>query len=490
MATNPYFTQLHTQRFTLVGAPLQRDGFGLKDQRFLNMYPELIPSPISEGKKYYLKKRPGLELMITQAPGRVGNNGRGVWWWNQTIYSVVGNTLYANGNGIYTFSTTTGPIGFVEWLYQNGTVNLMVSDGTTIVQIDVTNTPTILSGYPIPHVPALVFLDGYLFVAALNSNIIWNCTLNDPTTWPNDQFISAEMYGATIQTIVKSNNYLACVTNVSVEWFYDNANATGSPLQRNAPAVSQFGTPAGTSVNQTEQEVILVGDTGNGGHTVWLIQGFQPTEVGTAPVREILDAEGAFINAIKAFTIQVAGHKFYVLNLVSQSRTLVYDFDEKMWHEWTSGPGQTVFQCSHATNSASVLGYVVNGSPILQDDATGVIFALSPQNYTDNFVTILCQVQTLKIDFDTIKRKRFNRLTLIGDSPNGEANCLISVQFSDDDYNTWSPQPGRSLLLNADYSTITNLGLARRRAFRFTFQQSFPLRLEAMELDVIQEVRR
>ena len=59
MSTNPYFTQYHTQRFSFIGSPQQRDGTATKDQRFLNMYPELIKSPISDGKKYYLKKRPG-----------------------------------------------------------------------------------------------------------------------------------------------------------------------------------------------------------------------------------------------------------------------------------------------------------------------------------------------------------------------------------------------------------------------------------------------
>ena len=74
MATNPYFTQLHTQRFSFIGSPQQRDGTYQKDQRFLNMYPELIKSPISDGKKYYLKKRPGVSRQV-----QVGSGAGTVW---------------------------------------------------------------------------------------------------------------------------------------------------------------------------------------------------------------------------------------------------------------------------------------------------------------------------------------------------------------------------------------------------------------------------
>lgn len=479
MATNPYFTQLHTQRFSFIGSPQQRSGLAGKDQRFLNMYPELIKSPITDGKKYYLKKRPGLVNFSTPSGG--SGLGRGVFYWNNSYYNVVGDTLYIGSNPLFTLTTSTGQCGFTVFEFATGGTQLIFSDGIHLWAITTTNSFTLLSGYPSPHIAAPIYLDGYIFLAQLNSTTIWNCQVQDPTTWPTDGFIDCEMYPYNIQTLTKAQNYLAAITGGSIEWFYDNANPTGSPLQRNAPAVSQFGTPAPSSVNQTEKEVILIGTTDNGGRTVWVIDGFQPTEIGNEPVREALDAEGSNIYTASAFTIQCAGHKWYVMNLYQNQRTFVYDFEEQMWHEWSSFLNQSCFRGIYAADS----GF---GTPTIQDNVSGTLYQLNAFQYSDFGNAINCQVTTSKLDFETIMRKRFFRLSLICDGPNADVNVPMAVAWSDDDYNTF--QGPVNLNVNSFYPTLTQLGIARRRAFQFTFTQPYPLRMEAFELDIVQEVRR
>lgn len=480
MASNPYFSPYHTERFSFIGSPQQRDGTFQKDQRFLNMYPELIKSPISDGKKYYLKKRPGTVSFQTLPTG----TAQGLYYWstNSNYYSVVGGVVYANGISILTISQTTNPVGFCE--YRDDTIDeLFICDGGHAWLIHSDNSVVAITdpNFPANHIAAPVFLDGYIFLAGAGTQTIHNSTLQDPTTWPTDGFIDAEMYPDNTVTLTKSQNYLVVVGIQSIEFFYDNGNSTGSPLQRNAPAVSQFGCPAPGTVNQTETEVILVGSTSNGGRTVWIIAGFQPTEIANEPVREALDLEGTGILNAAAFTIQVSGHKWYVLNLSTNGRTFVYDFEEKMWHEWSTGLTQTIFNWKFAADSGS-------GTPVLLGYNGGNSVTLTPTAFTDSGNLINCQVVTTKIDFDTIKRKRFYRLSLITDSPNLNINTPISVSWSDDDYNTWSVP--RTLQMNGTYPTTTQLGQSRRRAFNFTFQQPFALRMESFELDIIQEVRR
>jgi len=480
MATNPYFTQLHTQRFSFIGSPQQRDGTFAKDQRFVNLYPELIKSPISDGKKYYLKKRPGVTPFLSLGAGQ----GRGVFFWqtNGNYLSVVGNTLYSNSTPIKTLNTSTGPVGFTEFRTDTEDV-VVLCDGFNGWTIGVGNAVNLITdaNFPTPHIPNPVFLDGYLFLAHANTQTIHNSALQDQTIWPADGFIDAEMFPDNIVGLSKVQNYVAAIGGQSIEWFYDNANATGSPLQRNAPAVSQFGCPAPQTINQTEKELILVGSTSNGGRTIWVVDGFQPKEIANEPVREALDLEGPSINLATAFTIQCSGHKWYILNLFSASRTFVYDFDEQMWHEWSSLTG-TQFPFDYATDAG-------NGSPVLigQNNASSN-YMLSPTQFTDNGTAINCMAITSKLDFDTIMRKRIFRLSLIGDSPNGINNTPVTVYWSDDDYNTWSS--GTTLQLNGSYPTITQLGFTRRRAFKFVYQQPYSLRLESFELDIIQEVRR
>ena len=486
MATNPYFTQLHTQRFSFIGSPQQRDGTYLKDQRFLNLYPELIKSPITDGKKYYLKKRPGVALLASFSP----NVGQGIFYWaaNNTYYYAIGGVLYYGPSltPLITLSQSANPVGFCEFRGAAG-IFLVVVDGAKGWTIGTANTFVQITdvNFPNPHVPQPIYLDGYIFLAAQSSQTIHNSNLDDPNTWPSDGFIDAEMYPDNVVMLAKAQNYLVAIGTESVEFFYDNANATGSPLQRNAPAVSQFGTPAPYTVNQTERQVIMVGQTGNGGRTVWMIDGFQPKEIASAPVREALDLEGASLQLASAFTIQSSGHKWYVLTLQNAGRTLVFDFEEEMWHEWSSNLSQQRFAWRFATDNP-------NGGPTLMNFSTGQIGVLDPGTFTDCTPTgtspINCVATTSKIDFDTIKRKRFYRLTLTTDSPNGDTLVPITVYWSDDDYNTWSN--GTALQIGGMYPTITQLGYSRRRSFKFVYQQPYPLRMESFEVDITQEVRR
>jgi len=477
MATNPYFTQYHTQRFSLIGSPQQRDGDHIKDQRFLNLFPELIKSPISDGKKYYLKKRPGLHAFQSLPTG----TSQGFFYWRGNYYYAIGGVLYKNTTPLLNLTQSTGVVGFVEYRVDPAD-ELFVCDGhrAWLVNSDDTYITISSPNFPNPHIPMPIFFDGYIVLAGGNQRV-YNSALGDPNTWPADGFLDAEMYPDTLVGLAKVQNYVAAIGQASIEWFYDNANATGSPFTRNAPAVSQFGCPAPSTIVQTEKELILVGSTGTGGRTVWVIDGFQPTEIGNEPVREALDLEGADILFASGNTIQCLGHKWYILNLTSKQRTFVYDFEEKMWHEWTSGTDQAVFEGRFAADSGI-------GMPVWLGYLGGTSYYMSQSDYTDHGNTINCVAITVKIDFDTTKRKRFYRLSLVGDAPNGNNQTPVTVKWSDDDYNTWSS--GATLYLNGTYPTITQMGYGRRRAFQFVFQQPWPLRLESFELDIIQEVRR
>lgn len=492
MATNPYFTQLHTQRLSFIGSPQQRDGIGanrLVDQRFLNMYPELIRSPISDGKKYYLKKRPGLFASYQLPVSATATRALFYWANNNTTYTAADGTLYANTTPIITgMANSPAPVGICEYRDDNEDV-LFVCDGTSGWVVTLTNTITKITdaNFPSPHIPSPVFLDGYIFLIKQGGQTIHNSTLLNPLTWPSDGFIDAEMFPDNLVGLARVQNYIAAVGSFSIEWFYDNANATGSPLQRNAPAVTQLGCPAPATINQTEKELILVGQTANGGRTIWVIDGFQPSEIANEPIREALDKEGNSIGGASAFTIQVSGHKFFVLNLTSAQRTFVFDFEEKMWHEWNSGGANTgIFQMRWATDSAF-------GVPTMIGYSGNQVYTFDPTVYTDNGVNIFCQATTVKVDFDSMMRKRIFRLTLVGDIPD-TPNLLpnqsipMTVEWSDNDYNTWTT--GDSLNVAAQLPTIWQLGITRRRAFRFTFTQPYPLRVESFELDYTAEVRR
>lgn len=474
----PSVSTYDTKRISFISNPLQRSGVEpTKDARLVNMMVEEIALG-ANNKKYFVKSRPGLESSYSLTAGEA----REIFYWEYAgspyIIAVVGNLVYANASLVGTLTTTTGPVGITEHVSSVAVKSLVIVDGTkgytlaspasTIVEITAPDFPT-------PHVPDPIFMDGYIFLAKAGTQDVYNSALDDPTSWASGEYLSAEMYPDTIKALSKNNNYIYAVGSNSVEYMYDVGNSTGTPLARHAAAVQQFGTPAPLSVVQTEKEVILIGSTSNGGYTVWTIDGFKETEIGIPSVKAIFAVEGVALANARAYCIRSAGQKLYIINL--STRTLVYSFDTKMWSEWSSDattPTTFVGQC--ATDGSE-------GKPYLLNKTNGVVYTMNELVHTDNGAPFRCEITTAKEDFDSINRKTMSRFAIIGDSPDyGGSYNTLSVEWSDDDYNTWST--ARNLTFTYDFPCITQLGAFRRRAFRIRYTSPRFLRFEGFEVDI------
>lgn len=476
---NPTISTYDTKRLNFTINPLQRSGSTPeKDAILTNMLVEVFQNPDGQNTKVFVKSRPGLNQIYSNTAG----TGRGIYYWlvsgtGYAIY-VIGNTVYSNGTSLTTLTTSTGQVGFTEFVSSTGTVSLVMVDGTKgYVFSSPTVAPTMITDvdFPTPHVPMPVFLDGYLFLAKANTQDVYNSNLDDPALWTAGDFISAEMYPDKIVALSKNNNYIYAIGHSSVEYLYDAATATGSPLARHDSAVQQFGSAAPGSVVQTEKEVIFIGETGNGGHTVWTIDGFKEKEIGTPAVRSAFRVEGNNLINATGHCIRAAGQKLYIVNLSNKS--LVYSFDTQMWSLWTSGAdGSDNFLGTYATDGPNGMAYILG-------EANGKVYQISEAYFDDAGTAFLCQIVTPKYDMETFNRKFCSRLAIIGDIPDstGVYNT-IQVAWTDDDYNTWSTD--RDLSFNNDFPTIAQLGSFRRRAFRFKYSSPKLLRLEAFEIDI------
>jgi hypothetical protein len=329
--------------------------------------------------------------------------------------------------------------------------------------------------FPTPHVPMPAFLDGYLCVAKANTADVYNSDLNDPFTWTAGDFISAEMYPDIIVGLVRNNNYINAIGTNSVEFLYDAANATGSPLGRHDGVVLQFGCAAAGTIVGTEKEVVFVGETGNGGHTVWFIDGYKPDEIGTPAIKGVLLNEGSSLANATAHCIRVSGQKVYILCL--SSRTLVYSFDSKIWTEFDSGAtGGSTFFGGHSTDGP-------NGTAYILGKTSGKTYQMGEAYLDDSGTNFQCQIITDKHNFDVMDNKFMSRLSIVGDIPDTtNVDNGLSVEWSDDDYNTWTT--ARTLDMGAEQPSIRQLGKFRRRAFRFKYAKPHLLRLEGVEVDI------
>jgi hypothetical protein len=526
----PETSTYKTVRFPFVGAFNTRDATGAKDQRYINCFPETVKAPGVKGQRVYLIKRPGLTTSISHTAGEA----RGCILWNSKVYSVVGNTLYSNTTNILTLGTSTGTVGFVaangtiDYLFIcDGTDGYVINTSDVVTQVNVTYTawaattaytlgdyriptaantiyykvttagtsaggepawPTVIGdtivdgsvtwtaygyygGFPSPHITAPQYADGYLFLAAANSADIYNSDLDQPDSWQTSSFIVAEMYPDNIVTLSRQNNQVVAFGEGSTEFFYDAANATGSPLARNDGAAQQIGCMAKDATVSFERSMFFIGQSGIGGHAVWEIEGFKPNKVSLEWVDRALDAEQSGVANIKGFILRISGHQFYVINL--STRTLVYDTEEKMWSEWStnSSGSHITFACNYSCDSP--------GYALLQHATNGKLYQFNPTIYQDDGTNILVEATTSPIDFETINQKTINRLSLVCDRI--ASSTLGYFSFSKDDYTTWSTPRSVDLSLRPFLTRVA--GRFRRLAIKFTYADNYPVRIEDLEID-------
>lgn len=443
-----------------------------KDQRFVNCYFEPLQNPVTNQTTYYLRKRPGSTNRI-QPPGGAAT-GRGVYSWKGDIYSVFNNKIYKNTTDLgVTMTTSTGQVAFAETHPAAVTQYLCINDGIKLFCINTGGTvTTVTTNFPSPNTGDLVYFDRYFFVMT-SQGLIYNCNLDDPTTWDPSKFISTNMNNGPGISLTSQNNLILGMTDIAIQAFYDNANASGSPLNSYDQAIQQVGCAAQQSVVRSEENVYWVGTARIGDYTVYQLSGTSGlTEIATPPIRRYLSAEGTSIQNCTSFAIRMGGHFFYVLNLPVADRSFAYDVETKLWAEIEGTTADKKWGiCSFADH---------DGDTILQSSTSGWIYTQLDNTFTtaDGDYRVLARVG--KLDFDDFSRKFYSRFALVGDQQT--SSTPVTLTYSDDDYQTFVGT--RTIDMSSARPFVFQLGSSYRRAWQLQYTGPNPLRLEAIELRV------
>jgi hypothetical protein len=359
---------------------------------------------------------------------------------------------------------STGPTDTSGTAFSNGSA--------TLVWAGIAATATaLLNGFPTSStvVPGAAYFDTYIFVMTSDGKI-WNSEPNNPNNWDALNFITAEAEPDQGVALAKHLNYLIAFGQWSTEFFYDAANTVGSPLLPNQTFRIEFGCANGDSVVEMEQTVVWVGVGQNTGRMVLMLDGTRPIQVSDASIERILN--GSSLTNVRAYSLKVSGHYFYVLNLLDDNMTLVLDVKSKQWCIWTS----------YLDNKEDILDGVFytsyNNKSYSLDNLDGKLYNISEESYSDDAGPIQFRIRTNLIDASSTKRKFIGRLEVVGD----KIGATLRVRHTDDDYNNWSQY--RNVDLNANRSVLYQNGSFRRRAYEFFSTDDVPLRLQACEVDV------
>lgn len=243
-------------------------------------------------------------------------------------------------------ATKNGDAAATSYFMFKTTTKAYAISGTTLTTVTDVD-------YPAETVPGVVHLDGFFFVMKSNSKI-YNSALEDPLSWGALDFISAEIEPDAGVAIAKHQNYVVALKESTTELFYNAANASGSPLARLSNAAIQIGCGSGYSVANLNGCLFFISRTRARGLSVHYFpaEAIQPVEIATPGIQRVLNA--ADLTTVHCFAGKIGGHSFYVVNLVTEGITLVFDLQSQVWSQWTFLTAQSAKSITSLTQSNGV----------------------------------------------------------------------------------------------------------------------------------------
>lgn len=449
----------------------------MKDFIPLNGFFDLIQDKGAEDKDYLFVKRDGT-VGYPYIPS--GATIRGLHYWKEedilliaydgsiALVTASTGTIITIGNP---FATTTGPVGFVDFQYANGDVKVVACDGSRLITIDTSyvfvtgsdpDMPTPMSPYP-------VYLDGYLFIIKAGTSDIYNSNLDNPLAYTSGDFITAEMAPDTLQRIDRTRNYIVAFGTQSIEYFYDAANASGSPLNRNDTPFKQVGYLGGLVRNESRLFFVGQSDGPAANPEVYMLEDFKMQPVSNPPLRRFMQPTSTFNAAI----CSQGGRDFYILN--SSDITYMIDLDTGLWTR-LAFKQQTTFPVLYST---SIIRNNVGHTTIMAFSGSMELYLFDPDVYQDDGENFTVRLQTDKQMFDTFHEKYMSRILVVGDRP--ASNATLQLRWSDDDYQTY--ESFRNIELNQELPDTQRAGRFRRRAFDLWLTENVPWRVRHLEID-------
>jgi hypothetical protein len=349
-------------------------------------------------------------------------------------------------------------------------------------------------------------------VGGKSNGRIYNSNVNDATAWTANDFITAEREDDELSYVAKHHDHVVAMGASTMEFFYNNANPSGSPLARRTDLFYRIGVVATDAVWEAGDKIVFVGTDARGGVDVYVLENFQIRKVSTHGIGSFLTSVLIQSN-ISAFAsgASAQGKTFYLLTVhttpsdITSQVTLALDIDSGFWSTWTTDSGDLdgqgnvpIIGWTQSTTRAPEqgVGILANGELIHMEDALspvdgiGVSGAYFEEEYfegstyfenasTNTSVAIPLGIRTGHQDLDDVRDKFCHKLQLVGDFTN-ESDTL-NIKYSDggnDDYGV-----NRAISTHRkDY--LTRLGKFSRRSWDLSYTGTQQLRLEALELDV------
>lgn len=476
-----------------IGASYTLQSVNVDCQRCVNLYPE--KNEMGTGKAaevFSLRGTPGLSTLLTLPTAPV----RGLYTASDgECYAVGGNTLYSISptwvaTVLGTLGTSTGPVRISDNGYQvavvdgSGTLYLWTPNGATFTTIDSSGS---YNGSDL-----ITYMDGYFI-------------FNNNSEGERNQFYLSALVNAVLGNIVVSFDGLdfgelvgtadSLVGPIAIDrqlWLFGQSTAqvwydTGAeafPFSPISGAYIEIGCAAKFSIAKIGNSPLWLGSNSEGSGIVYMANGYVPQRISTFAVEQAIQSY-KFISDANAFTYQMDGHAFYVLNFPNANTTWVYDLTTGLWHERAyTNNGQ--LERHRADCHAFFFG-----AHLVGDYATGAIYQMSDSVYSDagNPITRLRTAPHLIADLDRVFYSKFQLDIETGVGIDGAGQGVtpqVILDYSDDGGHKWSNEKWTGFgAIGARKSRAIwrRLGQSRDRVFRVKITDPVKVTLIGAELD-------
>jgi len=473
-----------------LGSPLDsRFGAVNTDSRVINGYLEKDASG-----QLQLVKRPGMTQYNGSLSPPVGSAAvgqflafsGGLFSYVLSFYFQSGSPstisiISGGGSPVATINTTSlrsYPVVAAQYLDDKVAINVGGQSVTGFTVSTNATTTNAITGITSILVPGIVVLDGTTYVMDQTATI-WGSGIGNVTFSGNFSQAISEAGGGVF--LAKQGNYVVAMKTLSTEFFYDAANPTGNPISPARGMEFKWGCMDARTVQDVDDTLFWMAQSRQGTVFVAMMKNFKATRISPPWVDRLLE-EGNILNFaynLYSFSFKHSGHSFYGITVDIPGtptgsflyQTLVYDITENQWYLWANGAG-TRFPFVYSIS-------IPTGLDVFQniDNNTVLVYA-DDTNGTDLGTVFTCEAYTPNVDLDTRRRKILSRMDFICD----QQPAFLQIRHSEDDFKTYSAF--RSVDMNQKRPTLVDCGSFRRRTWNIRHTAPYPMRLQAVELEL------
>jgi hypothetical protein len=460
----------------------------------------------------YLTQRPSID--ISEDAG-TDTRGRAIHYWDEAsaLHILNDGELF---KGSYSTSISTAPTSGTKSasFFELGSVLLLIdaeNDELFTIQTNGTTAKVTDTDFPPNDTPAVglayggAVLNNVFYVLDEDGNVFGSDD-GDATSWNALNFLNAARSNDGGIYLGKHHDNLVAMGPSTIEFMYDAANATGSPLSRRQDLSFNIGCALGEAVWEVGDRLFFIGVTSPGMLGVYTLENFALSKISNATIDSYI-TQSVVKDGIDVVASGFAahGHWFYCITLhttltdISPLVTLVYDSVVNKWYQWDiTVNDQSKFPVvgwskREGASSRAGDGLLSNGDIFtINDDMLPIDTLVASTYWVDGYaesgyvvstsgdgdnIAIACR--TGMYDGGTNRYKKAESIRYVGDrTTNSET---LTLKWADENNDSFNTGRGKDISINSQWH---RLGRFQRRNHEVSYSGDESLRMEALEMQL------